>query len=83
VSPLAVTFGERKLLIFFVSDQNRTQEADGSIPFSSTELLDFFSDSVVGNTGSTLGSATVPSPLRISQAERLSGVQALPQWRQD
>jgi hypothetical protein len=37
VSPLAATNAECKQLILFGSDQNRTQEADGSIPFSSTE----------------------------------------------
>src|SRR5450631_1244301 len=36
VSPSAVTFPGRKLLISFVDGQNRTQEADGSIPFIST-----------------------------------------------
>src|SRR5205814_8117089 len=42
VSPPAVTFCARKLLIFFVDSQNRTQEADGSIPFISTKSLLFF-----------------------------------------
>ena len=42
VSPIAVTIDDRKLLISFRSGQNRTQEADGSIPFSSTTLLMFF-----------------------------------------
>ena len=32
----------RKLLIILGFDQNRTQEADGSIPFSSTVLLGIF-----------------------------------------
>jgi hypothetical protein len=32
VSPSAVTFRGRKLLISFVDGQNRTQEAEGSIP---------------------------------------------------
>ena len=41
VSPSAVTFRGRKLLICFVDGQNRTQEADGSIPFISTILLGF------------------------------------------
>ena len=41
-SPLAVTFREPKFLIYLCPKRNRTQEADGSIPFSSTELLDFF-----------------------------------------
>ena len=39
VAPLAATFGERKLLTCFRCTRNRTQEADGSIPFSSTKLL--------------------------------------------
>src|SRR6202034_1118672 len=43
VSPSAVTFSGRKLLISFVDGQNRTQEADGSIPFISTKLLSIFS----------------------------------------
>ena len=43
VSPSAVTFSGRKLLISFVDGQNRTQEADGSIPFISTKLLKFSS----------------------------------------
>jgi hypothetical protein len=38
VSPSAVTFRGRKLLISFADSQNRTQEADGSIPFISTKL---------------------------------------------
>ena len=42
VSPIAVTNDERKWLTLFSSGQNRTQEADGSIPFSSTELLRIF-----------------------------------------
>ena len=42
VSPSAVTFRGRKLLISFVDGQNRTQEADGSIPFISTKLQMIF-----------------------------------------
>jgi hypothetical protein len=42
VSPSAVTFRGRKLLILFADGQNRTQEADGSIPFISTIFLLFF-----------------------------------------
>ena len=41
VSPIAVTNDERNCLILFGSDQNRTQEADGSIPFSSTIIEEF------------------------------------------
>jgi hypothetical protein len=43
VSPIAVMNDERKCLSLFVSGQNRTQEADGSIPFSSTIFLRFIS----------------------------------------
>jgi hypothetical protein len=41
VSPTTVTFGERNLLISFGSGQNRTQEADGSIPFISKNSFGF------------------------------------------
>jgi len=40
--PAQGTFDHRNHVIFFRSPRNRTQEADGSIPFSSTELLSFF-----------------------------------------
>jgi hypothetical protein len=39
--PLWGTFDHRKFLILFTSPRNRTQEADGSIPFSSAILLVF------------------------------------------
>jgi hypothetical protein len=35
-------FGFRKLSTSFVTHGNRTQEADGSIPFSSTKARRFF-----------------------------------------
>jgi hypothetical protein len=41
VSPIAAMNHKCKWRILFGSDRNRTQEADGSIPFSSTELLGF------------------------------------------
>ena len=41
VSPSAVTFVVRKLLLSLGYSRNRTQEADGSIPFISTKI-DFF-----------------------------------------
>src|SRR5579863_5154291 len=37
VSPSAVTFRGRKLLISIAEGQNRAQEADGSIPFGSNK----------------------------------------------
>jgi len=41
VSPLAVTVREPKLLIYLCPSRNRTQEADGSIPFISTKAFRF------------------------------------------
>jgi len=43
VSPLAVTVREPKLLFYLRPSGNRTQEADGSIPFSSTTSFGIFS----------------------------------------
>ena len=42
VSPIEGTIGRCNYLISFSSTRNRTQEADGSIPFSSKILLGFF-----------------------------------------
>jgi hypothetical protein len=50
VSPSAVTFEDRKLLISLLYGQNRTQEADGSIPFISTKLLRIISPQGSGKT---------------------------------
>jgi len=41
VSPIEGTIGDCKYRFFFSSPRNRTQEADGSIPFISTISLAF------------------------------------------
>ena len=42
VSLFEGTIADRNYGFFFTSPRNRTQEADGSIPFISTTSLDFF-----------------------------------------
>jgi hypothetical protein len=50
VSPNPVTFGARNSMILFGSGQNRTQDADGSIPFISAISLRIFSSRRVCKT---------------------------------